>query len=86
MRWVKKGDRIQLQSVHYSVIADSSSPIAHAVDDANYPTIIRAVNVAAYNGAGDPVIDVTQLFMTDIPEISVRPSRGRGYDAARSFP
>src|SRR5262245_34181347 len=86
VRWVKKGDRIQLQSIDYSLVAETSNPIALAIDDANYPTIIRAFNVAAYNANGDPVIDVTQLFMTDIPEISVRGRiGGRGYDASRSF-
>src|SRR5262245_29830928 len=64
VRWVTKGDRVLLLSIDYSVIADATNPIAQAVDDANYPTIIRSFNVAAYNPAGDPVIDVTPLFMT----------------------
>jgi hypothetical protein len=86
VRWVSKGDRVLLVNIDYTVIADSSNPIAQAVDDANYPTIIRAFNVAAYNPAGDPVIDVTQLFMTDVAEISVRGRvGGRGYDGTRSF-
>jgi hypothetical protein len=86
VRWVRRGDRILLQSIDYSVVADTTSPIAQAVDDANYPTIVRAFNVAAYSPGGDPVIEVTPLFMTDVPEISVRGRiGGRGYDAARSF-
>ena len=86
VRWVTKGDRVLLLNIDYTVVADNSTPIAAAVDDANYPTIIRAFNVAAYSPSGDPVIDVTQLFMTDVPEISVRGRiGGRGYDASRSF-
>ena len=86
VRWVTKGDRVLLLNIDYTVVADASSPIAMAVDDANYPTIIRAFNVAAYAPSGDPVIDVTQLFMTDVPEFSVRGRiGGRGYDASRSF-
>ena len=86
VRWTKKGDRILLINIDYSVIADSSTPIAMAVDDANYPTIIRAFNVAAYASNGDPVIDVTSLFMTDVPEFSVRTRvGGRGMDTNRSF-
>ena len=46
------------------------------------PTIIRAFNVAAFSPAGDPVIDVTQLFMTDVAEFSVRGRvGGRGLTA-----
>jgi hypothetical protein len=86
VRWVTKGDRVLLLNIDYTVVADSTSPIAMAVDDANYPAIIRAFNVAAYSPSGDPVIDVTSLFMTDVPEFSVRGRiGGRGYDASRSF-
>jgi hypothetical protein len=86
VRWVPKGDRVLLLNIDFSVVADTTTPIAMAVDDANYPTIIRAFNVAAYAPSGDPVIDVTSLFMTDVPEFSVRGRiGGRGYDANRSF-
>jgi hypothetical protein len=87
VRWTKKGDRLLLINIDYSVIAaDRNNPISMAVDDANYPTIIRAFNVAAYAPNGDPVIDVTQLFMSDVPEFSVRTRvGGRSMDASRSF-
>jgi hypothetical protein len=86
VRWVLKGDRVLLLSMDYSVVADSSSPVANAVDDANYPAIIRAFNVAAYSPSRDPVIDVTALFMSDVAEFSVRGAvGGRGLDASRSF-
>ena len=81
VRWVAKGDRVLLLSIDYSLVADQSNPVFQAVDDANYPTIIRAFNVAAYSPSGDPVIDVTPLFLTDVPEISVRGRiGGRGFD------
>ena len=86
VRWVAKGDRVLLLNIDFTVVADPASPVAMAVDDANYPAIIRAFNVAAYAPSGDPVIDVTSLFMTDVPEISVRGRiGGRGFDATRSF-
>ncbi|MEZ5318703.1 MAG: zinc-dependent metalloprotease [Vicinamibacterales bacterium] len=86
VRWTKKGDKILLLNIDYSVIADPNSPIAEAVADANYPAIIRAFNVSAYAPNGDPVIDVTPLFTTDVPELSVRGRvGGRGMDASRTF-
>lgn len=86
IRWVKKGDRVLLMDINYSNIANPNEPIAQAVADANNPTIIRAFPVAAYNDQQDPVIDVTQLFTTEVPEFSVRGRiGGRGFDASRTF-
>ncbi|HET9371739.1 MAG TPA: zinc-dependent metalloprotease [Vicinamibacterales bacterium] len=86
VRWRKKDDRILLVNIDYSVISDPSAPIARAVEDANYPAIIRAFPVAAYAPNGDPVIDVTQLFMSEVPELSVRGRvGGRSMDQSRTF-
>ena len=87
MRWVLKGDRVLLLKHRLQPRGGSSrTPISQAVDDANNPAIIRAFNVAAYSPAGDPVIDVTPLFTTDVPEFSVRGRiGGRGMDATRTF-
>jgi hypothetical protein len=86
IRWSPRGDRVLLLDINYSNIADPSAPISQAVADANNPTIIRAFNVAAYNAQQDPVIDVTQLFTTEVPEFSVRGRiGGRGFDASRTF-
>ncbi|HEX5214447.1 MAG TPA: zinc-dependent metalloprotease, partial [Vicinamibacterales bacterium] len=85
-RWRLRGDRVLLENMDYSVIADPNNPIAEAVADSNNPAIIRAFNVAAYSPSGDPVIDVTPLFMSDVPEFSVRGRvGGRSMDASRSF-
>jgi hypothetical protein len=86
VRWVKRGDRILLINVDYGIVADPTTPIAKAVDDSNYPAIIRAFNVAAYAASGDPVIDVTSLFTTEVAELSVRGRvGGRGMDTNRTF-
>jgi hypothetical protein len=76
-----------LRVVDYGVIADPSTPIAKAVAAANNPSIMRTYTVAAFSPAGDPVIDVTQLFTTEVPEFSVRRevTGSRGFDGARSF-
>jgi hypothetical protein len=86
IRFRKKDDRVLMLNIDYSVIADPNSPISRAVDDSNYPAIIRSFDVAAYNEAGDPVINVTSLFTTEVPELSVRGRIGaRGFDGNRSF-
>ena len=73
VRWSKRGDRILLYDINFSIYADPSDPVAQAVADANYPAIIRTLPVAAYAPNGDAVVDVTQFFTTDsIPEFSAR--------------
>jgi hypothetical protein len=87
VRWVKRGDRILLQSVNYSITADPSDVVAIAVADANYPAIIRTLDIMAYGPNGEAVVNVTPFFMEgNVPEFSARGAvGGRGMDATRSF-
>ncbi|HKT79903.1 MAG TPA: zinc-dependent metalloprotease, partial [Vicinamibacterales bacterium] len=87
VRWEMLGNRVLLRTVNYSVVSsDPKSEIVRAVEDSNLPAIVRSFNVAAFNADGDPVVDVTQLYTTEISELSARPNlNGRGYDTARSF-
>jgi hypothetical protein len=86
VRWELVNNRVLLRIVDYSIVADPSAPIARAVADANNPAIARAFNVAAFSPSGDPVIEVTTLFSTEVPELSVRGRIGaRGFDASRTF-
>jgi hypothetical protein len=83
VRWVLKGDRVLLENIDYSQITDPSNLLKN---EANTPAIIRSFPVAAYNAAGDPVINVTDLFVTDVPEFSARGRvGGRGMAADRTF-
>ena len=86
VRWEMVGNRVLLRLVDYSLVADPSTPIARAVADATNPAIVRVFNVAAFSSAGDPVIEVTPLFLTEIPELSVRGRIGaRGFDQSRTL-
>ena len=86
VRWELSGNRVLLREVDYSLVADASTPIARAVGNAMNPPIVRAFNVAAFSPSNDPVIEVTQLFLTDVPEFSVRGRLGaRGMGQTRTF-
>jgi hypothetical protein len=86
VKWERRGDRILLRAVSYEVIADSATPIAKAVDAANYNPIVMAFNIEAVGKDDAVVVDVTRLFTTDVPEFSARTRVGaRTFDAARSF-
>jgi len=83
VRWSLKGDRVLLTDINYTLVTDPSNPLK---DEANLPAIIRAFPVEAYAPNGDPVIDVTALFTTDVQEFSARGAvGGRGMDATRTF-
>lgn len=87
LRWELKGNRVLLTTVNYNIMSsDPANPVSSAVEDSNTPAIIRTFNVAAFNPAGDPVIDVTSLYTTEIAEFSARRNvSGRGFDGSRSF-
>jgi hypothetical protein len=85
VQWQLRNNRVYLRDVNFSVTANPNEPIAEAVKAANNETIIMAFNVAAYH-EGDPVIDVSRLFNTDVPEMSARQQLGAtAFDATRSF-
>jgi Met-zincin/Domain of unknown function (DUF5117)/Domain of unknown function (DUF5118) len=86
VKWERRGDRVLLRSVSYEVVADPSTPIAKAVQAANYDSILMAFNIEALGKDDAPVIEVTRLFTTDVPEFSGRTRvRARTFDASRSF-
>ena len=68
VRWERNENRIFMRSIDYSVIADSTTPIAQAVEASNNNTILMAFPIAAFGKDDAPVIDVTRLFSTDIME------------------
>jgi hypothetical protein len=86
VRWEQSATRVFLKLMDYDVTADANKPIAQAVADANNPAIVRAFNVVVSSPAGDPVIDVTSLFLSEVTEFSPRQSLGaRGMDPTRSY-
>jgi Met-zincin/Domain of unknown function (DUF5117)/Domain of unknown function (DUF5118) len=85
VEWEMHNNRVYLRDVDFTVHADPDSPLAAAVNAANNDTIVMAFNVAAYHD-GDPVIDVSRLYNTDVPEFSARQHIGASaFDASRSF-
>src|SRR5882724_12487085 len=86
IRWERRDNKVLLKSIDYAIVADAESPIAKAVEAANNDTIIMAFNIEAFGKDDAPVIDVTRLFASEVPEFSARTRIGaRGFDASRSF-
>lgn len=100
VRWERMGDRVLLRTISYQKVAPDSLPIARSVQVNTFPPVIRAFDVEAESpGADGVVIDVTELFETDVQAISGLSSGQRSQfevrrldpsrtfiDSARSFP
>jgi Met-zincin/Domain of unknown function (DUF5117)/Domain of unknown function (DUF5118) len=85
-RWERRENRILLREMNYDLTANPSDPIAKAVQAADNPSIVMAFNIEAFGPGESAVIDVSRLFLSDLPEMSVRARlRARGLDASRSF-
>ena len=82
LRWERNGNRVILRTPSYSIIADSSTSVSRAVANSNYPPIVAVFNVESFGPDSAPVIDVTRLFTTAIPELQA--IRGT-IDATRSY-
>jgi hypothetical protein len=102
VRWQRQATKILLRSVSYSMVADDSLPIYEAVRNASFEPIIHAFDIAAF--AVDPaasdsttasdttaiVIEVTDLFTTDVPSFGLPSSireryKVRSLDKNRTF-
>jgi hypothetical protein len=85
VHWELSGNKVHLRDNNYTVQGDPKAAINQAVAASNNSSIIRTFNVAAFNKDGDPVIEVTQFFSSDIPEFSARQRlNATALDASRS--
>ena len=85
LRWERRDNRVLLRGVSYAIVADTALPIAQAVAASNYNPIIASFNVEAYGPDSAPVIDVTRLFTTNIPEFGPGSALRGNLDASRTF-
>ncbi len=87
LRWEKQGERILLRNVMYQSVADSASSVYKAVRAANFEPIIASFKIESIGPDSlSSLIEVTDLFTTDIPEFSPRERyRGRRVDSDRSY-
>lgn len=86
VRWERRDNDVYLRSVRYDIVADPSKPISRAVEASNEDTILMAFPIAAFGPKDAPVIDVSKLFLTEVPEFSPRTRlRANAMDPSRSY-
>lgn len=82
LRWDRVGDHIILRTPSFNITADSTQSVYQSVESSNYAPIIAMFPIETWGPDSAPVIDVTRLFTTSIPEIAA--IRGT-IDASRSY-
>ena len=84
VRWERSGDRVLLRLVSYENVADSTQPIARAVRNSNFEPVIQAFDIEAMSpDSAGVVIDVTDLFTTDVPMLGLPSFRRQAYGVRR---
>ena len=85
VRWERRGNRVLLRRVGFSIIADPNTPLREAVERSNYDVILAAFNVEAFGPDSAAVIEVTRLYTAPPNEISILQQTRGALDATRSF-
>jgi hypothetical protein len=86
VRWERAGRRLLLRQVSHQIIADTARAEYQAVLTATLEPVIQSLEIQALAPDGALVVDVTPLYVGDLPEFSARRLLGaNGFDAARSL-
>lgn len=87
LRWERRDRQILLRVVSFNNVADPELPIAEAVRNSNFEPIVMAFNIEALNeDSTGTVIDVTNLFSTDVPTLGLQQNRRTNFQVRRLDP
>jgi hypothetical protein len=84
-RWERRGNRVDLRSISYEAMADTTRPEYLAVQSANVSPIIATFNVETFGPGEAPVVDVTRLFTQPPTELGAGRRIQGNIDASRSW-
>ncbi len=68
VRWTRRGNKVYLEAVTYEMRAPNMPSLQRGVEAASLRPVIKAFEAIAEGENGAPVIDVTGLYVTDVPE------------------
>ena len=72
LRWQKKDKQILLRVVSHNIVANEELPIHEAVVNSNFEPVLFAFPIKAFNNDKTAtVIDVTELFTTDVKPLGL---------------
>jgi len=84
LRWQKKGKKIVLRVVSHNVVAADSLPVHEAVSNSNFEPVLYTFPIKAFSkDSTSTVIDVTELFNTDVKALGLPNYVRKGYKISR---
>lgn len=83
VRWLRRGDRIDLRAMSHQATADEGSALHIAVENSNFAPVLASLKIEA-RGDGTSVVDVTDLYLGDVPAFTL-PSNTRNRHAVRRY-
>jgi hypothetical protein len=67
VRWVRRGNKVNLVAVKYEVAAAPKAGIARSVESSTMPTLVRAFEIVGRGPKGEAVIDTAPMFVKEPP-------------------
>ena len=84
LRWQKKGKQILLRVVSHKVVADEDLPVHEAVTNSNFEPVLFTFPIKAFSvDKKATVIDVTDLYATDVKALGLPEYVRKGYKITR---
>ena len=84
LRWQKKGKQVVLRMVSHKVVADKELPVHEAVTNSNFEPVLFTFPIKAYStDKTATVIDVTELYNTDVKALGLPARVRKGYKITR---
>lgn len=84
LRWQKKGKQILLRVVSYNIVADEDLPVHEAVANSNFEPVLFTFPIKAFSeDKKATVIDVTDLYATDVKALGLPERVRKGYKITR---
>ena len=68
VRWVRRGNKLYLENVRYEMWAQNMSSLQRGVESASLRTVIKAFDIITEGPGNAPVIDITGLFVSEVPD------------------
>ena len=86
VRWEIRGEDVLLRDIKYTIRGDAEDSIQNAVEATSLAPIIDVFPIKAWGKDQAPVIDVTELFTSDVQEFSAKQRLdASGVDKKRTF-
>ncbi len=81
VRWQRRGDQVLLRQVSHENYADPESTIFQSVLNSNFEPVIHVFDIETVSeDSSAVVIEVNDLFETDVPLFGIRPARREQYE------